>query len=500
MLKYVMGGMALWLAVSALACNAQTLPVVSPASGSDPILASRPPATANALVFTYTRTVTAQGKPVTSETGTVTLGADFTAIEQGTDHVLDDFALCRVLSWKTGESALDNQSCFFMPAFRLSELHNRQAMNRILAAAMDKKTAPASFAPYWAEQELSIQDDASDPLKPQTGPAETDYSLNGHIVVRISATGAAFTADEHREVARYLARRTDLHPQILRAILASGQLPDTVVIERYEADQPQTETLHFSDVSRPMRAYPLPPHLTAAMAADARGDSPQARGLRQVLAALDGTAQPPRPDFDTLMKQLDAAINAKQAMASTMVFQELVSQYGGSLMSDTARMGRLKAILPGLQTMFAEPESASFMAASKLAGDGKPTPQNEAAARYLSRAKDMDGLPFGTYRYVTFANLVRASGDTSTWDKTIFTAMPSLSDCYWTHIAAYPWASNIYKDLGDLEYEDYAMDKAWQAWDLARAVDPDWRTGILQSVVKYEDRLRTALPDIFRRA
>jgi len=509
MLKKVIGGVALVLAVSAFASQASALPLISPASGSDQILsarflaarflAARPPSTSNDLVFTYTKTVTSKGKPVSTETGTVTLGADFTAIDQASDHTLDDFTLCRVLTWKTGKSELDNQSCFFWPAFRLSEFYNRQAMNRLLTGASNDKTKlPENVIPYWVEQELAVQDKPSDPLTTHIDATATDYSLNDRVVVRTSLAGSTFTPDEHQRIARFLARHSDLHPQILRAILASGQLPSDMTIERYHADQPETEALHFTALLRQAGDYPLPPHLTSSMVAEAKGDSIEARGLNQVLAALNGTAQPPKPDFDTLMGRLEAAVTAKQGLAATFLFQELASQYGGSIRTDPARMTRLRAVVPSLQVLLAQPDNAPFMSAANLAGGGgKPTSQNEDAARYLANAKTLDALPFGTFRYVTFANLVRVSGDTRAWDKAIFSAMPPLADCYWTHIAAYPWASNAYKDLGDLAYQGFDMDKAWQAWDLGRAVDPDWQTGTMQSVGKYEDSLRGAMPDNF---
>jgi hypothetical protein len=495
MRKFMMGGAAALLAASALAGQALALAPQSPAAGSDDIRAARASAAVDALVFSYTRTVTRQGKPEVAESGTVTLGGDFTAIDQAAEHTLDDFALCRVLTWKTGAPDLDNQSCFWWPAFRLGELHNRQALNRILTASFKDKV-PDNLDPYWSEQELFIQDDPTAPLKAHTGAAAVEYSLNGRVVVRTSLTGSAFTPQERQRVARYLSRHVDLHPQVVRAILASRQLPSDLTIERYETDQPATETFHFAALQHQARDYPLPAHLTSSLVSEARGDSAEARGLAQAVAEANGTG-PQRPDFDTLMNRLQAAIDAKQGLTATLLFQEVATQFGGSIVGDPARLGRIRAIMPGLQAVFAEPDSARFMQASSLAGDGKPTPQNEAAAKYLANAKALDALPFGTFRYITFANLVRSSGDTSGWDKAIFTAMPPLADCYWIHIAAYPWIGNSYKDLGDMAYQDFAMDKAWRAWDLGRAIDPDWHTGGLNSVATYEDSLRAALPDNF---
>ena len=110
----------------------------------------------------------------------------------------------------------------------------------------------------------------------------------------------------------------------------------------------------------------------------------------------------------------------------------------------------------------------------------------------------MDQMPFGTFRYVTFANLVRVSPGSSKWDPAIFKRMPpALVDDYWTHIAAYPWSANAYKDLGDTYIAAYNMPNAWLAFDLGREVDPNWQDGPMAEVAEYEKRLRLAQPEFF---
>ena len=75
--------------------------------------------------------------------------------------------------------------------------------------------------------------------------------------------------------------------------------------------------------------------------------------------------------------------------------------------------------------------------------------------------------------------------------------MPSLTDSYWTHIAAFPWASNAFKDLGDTSYSQFETFKAWEAWDLGRAIDPDWQLSSMKSVDDLEKRIRLMMPDSF---
>ena len=73
----------------------------------------------------------------------------------------------------------------------------------------------------------------------------------------------------------------------------------------------------------------------------------------------------------------------------------------------------------------------------------------------------------------------------------------NLADDYWIHIAAYPWASNAYKDVGDYYFRGYDTPAAWQAYDMGRTIDPNWATGVMASVSKMEDGIRQQFPDFF---
>ncbi len=106
-------------------------------------------------------------------------------------------------------------------------------------------------------------------------------------------------------------------------------------------------------------------------------------------------------------------------------------------------------------------------------------------------------MPFATFREVTFANLVQGGTDGRA-DPALVRLMPgSLPDHYWRHVAAYPWASNVYKDLGDTYLRANDTDDAWLAYDLGRAIDSDWKGGVMRQVVAIEDSLRRTEPDLF---
>ncbi len=470
----------------------------TPDQGSDQVRAARSTAQTGALVIQYKREITAAGASPQVVSGAITLAGDFVEVTASTGHALDDFTLCRSLTWRAGDTAFANESCYAGPAFRLAELANRRLLRAVLdRAALGSGTKSGELAaPYWAEQELAVQDAVSDPLVVSRRAQGNEWRLGNEVVVRTGG-GFPFFEAERKAVARYLARHLDLHPQVRQALLETGHLPERLVIERRQLGHSSTEVITFSNPQRRGVAYPLPPHLVSALVMQSQAKTSEGAGLRQTLLAIAGTAKPPRPDVDQMIDRIGTAADRGRHLEAFLQFLALSQQYGGDLQSDPAKMEKLQRLAPSLKIAMAAPEVAEFNSASMLAGSTQPSSRREAAARYLAGADKLDKLPFGTFRYVTFANLVRTSGDADAWDKSIAARMPSLADCYWTHIAAYPWAGPAFKDLGDFWYAQFDTAKAWEAWDLGRAVDPGWRGGPMQAVVDLENRVRQAVPGNF---
>lgn len=463
----------------------------SPAWGSDKIRAARSLAASPALVFWYEETLHSPQGSKQSDFGTVTLAGDFNVVQTVNLFEIDDFALCRDIEWEEGTTEVSHFSCYAVPAFRQAEPANRRGLAAMLTAAAPQAEPQKNLTPYWAEQELAMQETPSRPLTERRTGDGVQWLLQDQVVVQVSAAGTPFTADERQRVARYFARHVDLHPQVLEAILDSGQLPERLVIERKSGGKPETKTLLFTQVRRTSAAYPLPPGLTSSLTIASGGQSLEAKGMRQALAAIAGTATPPKPSLTTLTANIQASADAGNMRQGAMWFYALTQQYGGDLKPGTPEMAELKKVIPTLQSIMNSPDVLPFRQASDVAGGNDTSQTPEAAARYLAKATEYDSLSFGTFRHVTFANLVQGAGDTGKWDKSILAAMPSLTDCYWLHIAAYPWAANAYKDLGDTYYRSFDTVGAWNAWDLGRAVDPDWQKGVMSNVAEYEQRLRT---------
>jgi hypothetical protein len=473
----------------------------SPAWGSNEIRDARPTIQEDVLVFDISSEVSQGNRKAQRTTSTVMLAQDFDYITTGSDRVLDDYALCRTLKWSDRKPELANLSCYALPAFLANEIINRRYTSGLYAQLTGSANKPAGSTgnlkvisdPYWAETELRVQEEPETRLRKRAEGGAADYLHGDKVVARVSGSVTGLDDAQKHEFARYLARNQPLHPE-LRADV-SRYLPERLEFDAADGRQIEHHVLIVSNLRRTKAEYPLPMGMPAA-SLDRPNDLRQAEGVEASIRAAEGRASTPKPSLQMIVATIKNADAGGQETAVFMLFMQLVQQYRSEITSPTMQdeLAVVRSLVPrALQ----DPEVAKFARASDLAADAKASGDREAAARYLSGANLWSGVPFGTFRYVTFANLVRSS-DTSKWSPEVLKSMPSpLDECYWTHIAAYPWASNAYKDLGDTYFAEYDMAGAWNAYDLGRAVDPNWRVGVMSSIAQLEDKLRVGLADFF---
>jgi hypothetical protein len=318
-------------------------------------------------------------------------------------------------------------------------------------------------------------------------------------VVRLSNSAFAFQADEPRRFARFAALHTQLHPEVRRDLAAAAFLPQTLEITGQSVLKTRHETVVISNVRRVTFDYPLPAGLVSDLIATGSGDDRvKQTGIQAALNAIKGQASTPKPSLQALNAAAKRADAAGRPLDVLLLFFEITQEYGPTLMASPEGVKTLQSELaPLVRKAALDPETARFLAASNLSSGAATPGDRQATASFLASVK-MDDRPYGTFRLVTFANLVRGSGDVSKWDSSIFKSMPSpLANNYWVHIAAHPWSSLTYKDAGDAYLQAFDPSDAWLAYDLGREIDKDWRLGTMKALSTFEDQLRTAQPDFF---
>lgn len=470
---------------------------ISPAWSSDRIRELRGQGESAALVIRYHSHLKSGVTVDQKISGTVRLWSDVEQVSSDAAERITDYKLCRTFSWTPAATAFDNDSCYADPAFRQLELANRLKINSFLKEATVDGGGNLYKQGFWIEQEFSIQNQPSDPLTLTKGDDMWLWQVGDEIVAKASVAGLAFAASDRQRIARYFARHIKLHPQIRRDILASGKLPAMLEIHHVGLDDRSVETINFLSIEQVKLAYPLPAGLTSTTVIEARGDSVRAQGLRQSLKAIDGTALPAKTSFEALLADLDKAATNKQALSATLIFFKITQYYGGSILTDAGRKAQLAKVMQNHKALIGTGEAAALWQISNLAGVKGEEPDREAAARYLADAKGLDQLDFGSFRYVTFANLVSKSGNSSSWNRAIFAKMPPLFDNYWAHIIQYPWSGNTLYDLGNSYLAQYNASDAWRVWDMGKAIDPDWRGGLLANLTQFEQDVKQSQPEFF---
>ena len=488
-------------AAPVMAADARASDVAAPPQWtSDQVRAARSPAPENALVFDLRTETTGAGAPTRTTASTVTLTPTYTYVAAGPNQSIDDYTLCRTFAWSAAKPTFTSLSCYAVPASKVIELANRRFLAGMLAHIGKAAEAPLSIGaqPYWSEAELGVQDAPTAPLTVRKTGDTTQYRLGDEVVVRLTGVAARLTGDEPRRLVRFLARDIPLHPQPRRDLGAGVELPARMEIEVVALNKKQLMVVTISNVRRAQAAFPLPVGLESDLRTrTAVGDTPMARGVRQTLLAIDGRSAIVKPTPQALLQSLREASSHGRAVETLLRFMQFTQQYPSQL-TGADRKVIAGEIAPLVRRALQDPEAASFLQASALSGGPQVAGDRPAAAAYLAHAADLDAIPFGTFRYVTFANLVRISPGSSKWDPAIFKAMPSpLVVGYWTHIAAYPWANGAFKDAGDTYLTGFDTPDAWLAYDLGRAVDPDWRSGPMAYVAHNEDTLRSRQPDFF---
>ena len=257
------------------------------------------------------------------------------------------------------------------------------------------------------------------------------------------------------------------------------------------------KTLTITNARRIQMSLPLPGGLTSDLYDRAKAETVFGRGLRQALAGIDGKAKPEKPTFDALLASMKDASSQGRSSEVMLLFLAMTQQYGGEFSGPRGQTIKSQ-VIPLFTKAKADAAANMLWDSGGLAGDAQAPGDREAAARFLANATDLDQMTFGTFRYVTYANLFRMTSQAGEWDAAIRNAMPQdLVDNYWTHVASYPWAGNVYKDIGDTYYAAYDPLNAWLAFDLGRTIDTDWRGGVLSGLAAYEDQLQISEPDFF---
>lgn len=484
-------GIGLALIVLVATASPVLADAIGPHWGSDKLRAARNVQPVDAVRFRLHRLRIGAGGRKTASDSEVILAPDFTFVRTGGQSSLYDHALCRWLVWPAATGGLSSINCHALPYFFAVEMQNRLVQNKVLPEA----ARPMMI--YEAETELHIAGNGPGgrpTLTRSSAKDGADYVVADRKVAHIAGDAGALKSDEAVRLIRFLALATPVHPEMRRDIAAAGRLPAEIAMDALGPGQGERETLSFSRLEHVKAAYPLPPGLRPEIDGPAwTKDAAMAGAVKAGVAVLRDPAAHPAPTADALAQRVAAADAAHRPAAALFAIDALVQLYGQAAIQAPAR---LAAIRSAFQALSKDSRAAAILDAGRLAGDVSAKGDRQAAARTMLEAGGDEDLV--DFRDITLGNLMLGSSDLDRWDPALRARLPeSAADGFWRSIAVAPWSAATYHDVGVALLGEQRVDFAWLAFDLGRATDPGWRTGIMASIAATESRLEHALPDMF---
>jgi SOS response regulatory protein OraA/RecX len=265
----------LFLAALALrAVSSETIPHISPASGSDAILAIRSDAQAE-LRLQY-RVERDSAPP---ETVTVGLAKDYHYKDSAAGLWINDYRLHRIFRVQPG-SQLINDSLYADAWVRGAELENRAMISTMLKkAGVDSSKGMAAQDPYWAETELGVTTSKfSRPnLKRSESKERISWAFGKDEVVAVRYRQDLVPDGVRAALRRWWPSLAPIHPQIADELAQSGRVPQEMWDKQMVHAGKSFETAHWSLIHAEWiekAKYPLSPGL-AAVPTESRGAFPE---------------------------------------------------------------------------------------------------------------------------------------------------------------------------------------------------------------------------------
>ena len=398
--------------------------------------------------------------PDERHTSQVVLGERYMSVtSSGQSHIFDLASRRRYqIDLKAGTYV--DYSLFDTVGMRVMEAGNRETLNRALVAA---KIDTPVFDPVFNEQSLSVLALPARTMSEVIDGADTVLSVDGKVLLRMGAGGAAVDAGDAAAFIRYVRYQFGGHPLVLAQLAALRRIPHTFV-------------LYYGAIGGvQMRTFTITGLTTAAPAAYALSAfSERAGGAGEIDQLLDRARQVTQAGLQERRLKFETEVAA--AFAEQRPFDGLLGTIEWSLMSgvpmapfSAERQAQLKA----------DPSVRTLMAALK--------PADKAA---LSAAVQvMQTLRAQTLHKRHMLELFEANDRMKLGD--LGMALPLFAGV----LRKNPALAGAYKDLGDVLFASFDMPRAWRSWDARRRLAPG--LDLFDAVNQLEQRLLRDHPEYF---
>jgi hypothetical protein len=454
-------------AFTLMAFPSGSAPLISPAAGSDAVLAMRSD-TQGELRLKYR--VDRENRP--PETIDVGLAKDYHYKNSANGLVIDDYRLQRIFR-STPEARLINDSIYAEVWYRRAELENRAAINGMLKkAGVDAGKGLAAQDPFWAETELGLL--TPNFPRPDLHRAESkdkvSWSLGSSEVVAIRYRTEPVPEAVRGGLRRWWPSMISIHPQIADELALSGRVPEELWVKQMIDAGKSFETVHWSLIQAEWIAearYPLPAG-RAAIPTETRGAFPQ---IFDVLSKSVAAQRQPQPQ-DAYAARAESAL-AKGAGLEAMVWVIEMQLAAGVKSTCAAPLAADSCTLAARAGPLAKADSRTAIAFAAHSPDAADRPQ-------------FDSLPNAYVLRLLWAT--RPPGKDVKYEDSEHDLLVALQTS--------PIA-NFCKDTGDFYARSWKPFAAWQVWDLGRLMAGHRSGDLLDTVDAIEAEVVRREPAFF---
>jgi hypothetical protein len=454
------------LVLEILGLPAAAAPQMSPAAGSDALLARLDGEPELRLQYRMER------DSAPTDTITIGLAKDYHYKNSALGLWVYDYRLRRIFR-VSSESSFTNDSLYAEVWYRRAELENRAIINAALGkAGVDVSKGLAAQDPFWAETELGLTTPKFD--RPDLQRTETAdriaWRLKNDEVVAIRYRREAVPGEVRSALRRFWPSIANIHPQIADELALSGRLPEELWIKQMVHGGKSFETAHWVLIHAEWiktTKYPLPPGL-AGVATQPNGVYPQV--FQTLAAAVADQRKPPSDEvYHTRIESAIAHGAGLEALVWTLEMQ----------------------LAAGANATCAAPSTSEFCALAARAGPlAKMDPRTAIA--FAKQSPDVavrsqfDGLPNAYVLRLLWATRPPGKG-----------VKPQDSEADLLHALEASPVANFCKDTGDFYARSWQPFAAWQVWDLGRLMAGHRSGDLLDWVDTLEAEVMRREPTLF---
>ena len=391
---------------------------------------------------------------------TATFGHNYLSVDSKDARQLFDFEHRRVYHLDLENKTFEDFALFSVLGFRAMELQNRISINTMLSAA---KIENGAQAPALSEHLLSLTADGQDTvIDIKHAKGMTAYSWKGTELLSVSDKTRALPPAYQAEYPRFLRYVFGGHPKILSDLEHRSGVPEILKTTQHDLGE-RFITLRLTSITN----APDAPYSLAGFTRAAPSREPF---LTLQKIGPDGAAG--------LAKRAEAAQRDRDAAtAQGRMLDAALAHFTYAL--STGDSGR--DWLMQTRDRIKGDADASALASSLSAKNADETGK---AVQTLAALRAKSTSPYAYLLDVFAANHEVALKHATEARKLFLSAL-----------AANPYLTGAWFDLGKLFYGTFKTEEAWACWDAARAMNPNHPFG--KNVESMERQMAADHPELF---